>query len=369
MKKPGNLLLRDKIENHILELIRKQKLPGGFRLPAEREIGRLFRASQIPVRQATQSLINQGVLIKKPGKGTFVKKSGIITTDRIAVLHGHSHEGFFNSSFYMAILAGIESRAHRERKALLIRSLLFDAQDDPNRLFGELVDEVDGFILLDPFMPLFNRITQTLRDLEKPAVVLNCDNLPADVDSVVTSSRENTRMIINYLIGLGHRRIACITGSTRTKPLGPNDTNKIKGYKEALEENHITPDPQLLRPLDEDGNARENLLPHLLGLADPPTAVFCTGSHMVFNYFYPQAARLGLKIPDDLSFAGYDYLRDCDLVFPRLTSTETQLGHMGVLGVQRLLDKRAEKTRDAERHYSIVLPGTLCLRESQKKIV
>ena len=70
-----------------------------------------------------QKFISDGTLIKIQGKGTFVRQLKNKTlTNRIAIIHCHSSDGFFNSSFYSAIMAGIEDQAQKEKKVLLVNS-------------------------------------------------------------------------------------------------------------------------------------------------------------------------------------------------------------------------------------------------------
>ena len=62
-------LLNNKIETYIFKLFETHQLNPGDRLPSEREFGRMFNSSIMPVRQAMEKFVNIGVLEKKHGKG------------------------------------------------------------------------------------------------------------------------------------------------------------------------------------------------------------------------------------------------------------------------------------------------------------
>ncbi|MFT8316985.1 MAG: GntR family transcriptional regulator [Sporolactobacillus sp.] len=60
------------IEQYIEELIDRQQLKIGERIPSERELTEQFQVSRMTVRQALADLVNAGALLRLKGKGTFV---------------------------------------------------------------------------------------------------------------------------------------------------------------------------------------------------------------------------------------------------------------------------------------------------------
>lgn len=368
MKKTDNVLLRDKIETHILELIRKQKLPGGFRLPAEREIGRLFKASQMPVRQATLSLINKGVLVKKPGKGTFVNADikQTVVTNKIAVLFCHPNENFFASSFYSAILTGINQAAQEAEKVLLLQSLKKTPQDDPIRAFDELEDDVCGYILVDPTLPVVNEIRTTLKEIKKPVVVLNYEDELEGVDRIVFNTKEYIKQAVRNIRDLGHIRIGFLY---YRNPLfgdeeNPNLINIREGYLAGLEHSGLRFDPDLVAGMDHKDGRDE--FKKMMGCSSPPSAIFLAGDLMA-PAVYAMARELGLSIPGEVSIIGQGGTREGDLLQPRLSTVAFPLLEMGKMGVKILLEKSREQASSI--HTTTALAGELVLKGSCKNIL
>lgn len=65
------------IEKYILQLIQNQDLKSGDIIPSERELTELFNVSRMTVRQAVMNLVNEGVLTRLKGKGTFISDQKI----------------------------------------------------------------------------------------------------------------------------------------------------------------------------------------------------------------------------------------------------------------------------------------------------
>ena len=68
-------LLYQTVENDILKKIVSGELPGGSQIPTETELCKQYKVSRITVRRAVQNLIDQNLLYRLRGKGTFVNPS------------------------------------------------------------------------------------------------------------------------------------------------------------------------------------------------------------------------------------------------------------------------------------------------------
>jgi LacI family transcriptional regulator len=356
--------LNNKIEQHLTGLIRNGRLKDGDLLPSEPELSRKFKSSRMPVRQAVQNLVDHGVLVKVRGKGTYVRNSRnapqLVTTNKIGVLFCYSQSDFFNSTFYTAILSGVQREALEAEKALVLHTM---QDNDPAAVVRELLNDVDGFIFVDLLPAIAAKLEKVLLALPKPVVVLNYEHAGENIDAVVTDSRHNTRRLLEFLIGLGHRRIAYIGQCTAADH--PNIAHRWQAYRETLLANGLAVDPGLMISGSDITLA---MLDQLFGRPQPPTAVFCTGSHIVHQTLYPYFTQTSRRVPEDVSVVGYDDIRECELVRPRLTAIGPALPDMGRLGVKRLLERIAEQKSGVDRHYTITLPGTIIERESHRAI-
>ncbi|HEU5129777.1 MAG TPA: LacI family DNA-binding transcriptional regulator [Glycomyces sp.] len=131
-----------------------------------------------------------------------------------------------------------------------------------------------------------------------------------------------------HLLGLGHRRIAAITGPEHALAARA----RLDGFRAAMDLAGVPIDPGLVRVADlRDGRrpARD-----LLRSNDLPTAVVVDGEALGV---YRAAAEAGLRIPEDLSVVGYDDLPRAEWNIPPLTSVRQPLRDMAAIAADMIL--------------------------------
>lgn len=386
----NNDLISAKIEKYIEELLSQDRLKAGDRLLPESEIGKMFNASNKPVRLAMQKFVRQGILEKVRGRGTFVKKiygqKAPAATNRIGIIYCHSREGLFASSFYTSLISGIEAEAHAEQKNLLLRSVVAHSAEDPGRVMETLAQEVDGFILVDPLESVYRRMQAALAMCAKPVVTLNTDISCGDLDAIVPDNEGDVRKMVGFLAGLGHSRMACAVSRTYEGTIPLNMEQRLNAFRAAMTEKGLlagpatalcfmhdkqSSDATLIDPdsmaLYSNTAADEAAFTALLRGPQPPTALVCCGDDIAF-YAYKLARKNGLAIPDDLTVVGYDDMREAALIKPGLTTIRTPLGEMGSKALRRVLEKMREKEQGLVTVNRIVIAGKLIERQSHRQI-
>ncbi len=192
--------------------------------------------------------------------------------------------------------------------------------------------DTDGVILVTS--ELTQPQLEQLRSGGIPLVVVDPVNLPdPELPSVGATNWAGGLAATEHLISLGHRRIGAIAG--------PADylcsRARIDGYRSALDKAGIRFDPALVRHGDfrhEGGFARGS---ELLGMPDPPTAIFAGSDQQAFGV-YEAARQRGLRVPQDLSLVGFDDLPVARWVSPPLTTVRQPLTEMGRAAAQILSD-------------------------------
>ena len=205
--------------------------------------------------------------------------------------------------------------------------------EESNVELQRLLDSGYRFVVLDPLMPLDQRIP-----------------------SVSAAHTSGADQAMRHLLGLGHRRIAQITG-----PNGWLATeDRRRGYHAALASAGILPDPALeveSIPEIEPGRAAAE---RLLDLPDPPTAIFAFNDNIAIGAIQAARAR-GLRVPEDLSVVGFDDVENATIVSPALTTVRQPLAEMGRTGVS-LLSRLLEGQRFETLH--VELATRLVVRDS-----
>jgi LacI family transcriptional regulator len=182
-------------------------------------------------------------------------------------------------------------------------------------------------------------------------------NLPTVRIDDFAAARDMTR----HLIGLGHRRIGFVRGP---------ETHIIShtrqgGYRAALDEAGIAWDPALVSPGDLTYESGLAAAEYLLGLDERPTAIFASNDDMAAA-IVSLAHRRGLRIPGNLSIAGFDDTPIAVKIWPTLTTVRQPVAliaeRAATLAIQAT---RAPQTPDApKRLVADYLPYELIERES-----
>ena len=161
---------------------------------------------------------------------------------------------------------------------------------------------------------------------------------------------------VEYLIGLGHRRIGFVAGRADLESARLREV----AYRHALEQAGIAFDPMLVREGGYQPETASEATNGLLALEVPPTAIFAANDGMALAVIAAATAR-GLAIPSDLSVIGFDNVPESALATPPLTTVEQPIRQMGVEAVRILMALLEEPTRAPER---VVLPTRLVVRHS-----
>jgi LacI family transcriptional regulator len=156
-----------------------------------------------------------------------------------------------------------------------------------------------------------------------------------------------------YLLGLGHRRIAAITGAGDMMAT----EERLRGYRAALAAAGVAPDPAIVIESNWEVDGGREAGAALLQLADPPTAIFAFNDPLAIGAMQAVLAR-GLRVPEDVSIVGFDDTAECELVTPALTTVRQPLAEMGRMGVSllmRLLENRSFEALHVELATALIV--------------
>ncbi|EYR64223.1 LacI family transcriptional regulator [Actinotalea ferrariae CF5-4] len=243
-----------------------------------------------------------------------------------------------DSAWAVEIIRGVEAVCGRERVGVVLSEL-----GGAHRPRQEWLDDVVARRPLGVLLVLSDLHPAQRRQLETrgiPYVVVDtAGEVPGDVPTVGSQNWNGGLAATRHLLGLGHRRIAVVSG--------PADVlcsrARIDGYRSALEEAGVPVDPALIRHGNffvDGGHAHAR---ELLATPDPPTAIF-GGSDLQSIGVLRAAREAGLRVPEDLSVVGYDDLPVAEWMGPALTTVRQPLEEMAATATRMVLALAAGET-------------------------
>lgn len=258
------------------------------------------------------------------------------------------------SPWAMEIIKGVEEVARENGLGVVL-----SAQEGPGALGRSWVDAVAarrsaGLILV--VSELSDEQISRLTARRIPFVVVDPAGEPADgVPSVGATNWNGGLAATRHLLELGHTRIGMIGGPSRMLC----SRARVDGYRAALETAGLEVDPELIRWGTFHVEAGFEHGQALLGLDDPPTAIFAGSDLQAFGVY--EAARvLGVEIPTQLSVIGFDDLPMARWVGPPLTTIRQPLTEMAATAARLALGQSSDQR--------VELATTLVVRQSTRDI-
>jgi len=231
------------------------------------------------------------------------------------------------------MLGGAQQAAWHEGYLLLVIDTDGNDESQAPAVQSLLQRNIDALMIATSF---HREVEVPLVPSSIPVVVL--DGRPADpaalVDWVVPDEVQGARTAVEHLLAAGHRRIGFCT--VAAYPVAA--ALRRQGYEEALRAAGVALDPSLV-VVAADAATQDGVAPalELLARPDRPTAVFCFGDQIAMAV-YQVAARLGLRVPADLSVVGFDNQQFvAEALAPGLTTVQLPHAAMGTWAADRAL--------------------------------
>jgi LacI family transcriptional regulator len=180
--------------------------------------------------------------------------------------------------------------------------------------------------------------------------------MPRDIAAVSAAHFAGARSISAHLAVLGHRRIGVIAGPHNWLA----SDARLAGHASALANVGVLPDPGLVRSVEPTAQFGYHAAGQLLDLSQPPTALIGFNDKVAVGAL-AAAAQRGLRVPEDLSVAGFDDIDLAQATRPQLTTVRQPLQEMGRLAVSLLIRLMERQRLDA---LHIELATELVVRDS-----
>ncbi|WP_407647400.1 GntR family transcriptional regulator [Gracilibacillus salitolerans] len=316
MSKPLYEVLYENLKEDITSGVYKE----GDRVPSEKELSKQYDVSRITTKKALELLAGEGLIIRHPGRGSFVKISSDNEVENEGTIEKNVHAApliglvitDFDDSYGTALISSIE-KCTAEQSCFLVLRRSFGMPDLEEKAIRELVDlGVDGLIIFPSQGEYFSEEILKLVLNKFPLVLVDRHLKGISTASVSTDNVEAARIGTEYLLELGHRHIGILTPP-------PSDTtaleDRIEGFIQAHAEKGVIVDrelwinsitstlpnsyrpPNIKRDIDKIKN---HLIEH------PEITALFAAEYYIALMTKEAIRELGLRVPEDISIICFD---------------------------------------------------------------
>jgi DNA-binding LacI/PurR family transcriptional regulator len=238
------------------------------------------------------------------------------------VAFGYTGIRTLTSQFDAGVLDGVARGLDECRLDVAVVDLRRDKQPDETYTQFFMRKGIRGVILRT--LAESRDVCVRIADEGFPHVVVSERFDESQVNYIDGESRTESVRAVEYLIALGHRRIAFAMHNAADR----DHLDRLEGYREALSNHGLPYDERLVyrQPLTLAAGA--TVMKLMLTLADRPTAVYCADPALAVGVVQ-KAHELDLRVPEDLSIVGFD---DSDVrygVYPVLTAVCQNASRLG----------------------------------------
>ena len=305
------------------------------------------------VAKETRELIDQivretGYVINGAGRALRERRANqvlVIVSDIAAPFYSDVVQGIVEAlaQHGIAVLLGVTLR-QPEREAQLGKQLLTGVVDGIITVTGAVPAEIASMAGLNRKMVAISRAVP-----HEGVTCVTIDNYGA------------VRGAMSHLYEMGHRRIAYIGGPTHSR------TYRDRGaaYSDFMAEKGLS-ELTNIRSTDSfvhDTQSGLSIMKSLLQANPRPTAVFCTSDELAIGAM-AAAREANLRVPQDVSFFGFDDLKVSALISPPLSTISVPRSELGRVGAEMLFRQVYKGESVPEK---VVLKHEVVLRASVAK--
>ena len=236
-------------------------------------------------------------------------------SDNIALVLAHPHRQVFIDEYLPRVLTGISEVTREHGLRILVEQVDHLSGSDAFRrlLHGR---EAAGMIVnFSDFTPPDLQMVLSAASEGMPIVSLS--DVHPDILSVEVDKLGGVRAVIEHLVALGRRRIACIAYEHERN--STHVAHRLAIFRETLAAHGLPCDPALIRRGAYDPETGSACLHAMLDEAAPPDAVFAMNDMMAFGVLRALHER-GLRVPEEIALAGFDDVRLAAFSAPPLTT-------------------------------------------------
>lgn len=350
---------------NIIESVRSDISSGryrsGARLPSEAELVRKFGVSRMTVIKAIRQLQQEGLLIRRPGSGTYAAS----TVPDEAMVFGLLIPDLGQTEIFEPICRGMVRSPLAAKHSLSWGQTLSTgehAAEEAEQLCHRYIEQGVSGVFFAPqefgsrSRDANRRILQALDKANIPVILLDRCVLKyperSNYDLIGLDNQRAGYIVTRHLIRQGGRHIAFFTREGSAETVGA----RIAGYHEALYANDLPISKDLLLR----GDARDKAFVEAALGTRKIDSIMCANDLTAANLMHTLLG-LGIGIPTDIRIAGVDDVKYAKLLPIPLTTFQQPCAEIGAAAMSAMLERIKNPQLPAR---STLLNGQLVVRQS-----
>lgn len=260
--------------------------------------------------------------------------------------------------FFTNIARGAEDKANEEGYQVVFSNSDENIEKESSYIRSVISRGIDGLLFAPTNNDSINN-AKTLRKHEIPFVLIDREIEGLDEDLVIADNQQSINDLMDYLVQLGHTKIAFVSGPTNIS----NTRERKHAYLNYVKENNLHQDPSWIYDTGLIDIKLDDFVQKLLALSSPnkPTAIVVTNNFISIQLI-SILNKHGFSVPDDISIVSFDDPSSFPLHKSLLTIIKQPAYKMGYLGMELLINKiEGKEARDKKK---FVLPTELKIGES-----
>jgi LacI family transcriptional regulator len=234
-----------------------------------------------------------------------------------------------------------------------------ESLENENKILDVLVSKrVDGIIIASAGK---NEKLLKINSTRLPIVLLDRDFCNTDeniiIDSVINDNFTGSYQMINYLISLGHKKIAILC--SESNPVLIND--RLRGYIKAFEDNNMEIDENYILYGNYKFESGYELTKKLIMQPLKPTAIFSVNNLMALGAV-AALNEMNISIPDKMSVCAFGVFKYHTILNPDMTVINQQPIEIGTKAAELLIN-RIKSPKDW-KPQKVVFDADIIMRNS-----
>lgn len=239
---------------------------------------------------------------------------------------------------FLPVLEMFTSKLQRVGKQVLLFSAEPDQQLD-DVLFRVLQYQVDGIIITAA--SLSSKMTEVCARQGTKVLLFNRYVPGAEANAVCCDNVEGGRLLANYLLDTGHKRLGFVGGAENAS----TTIDRLKGFRDRLRERGVIDVPTICGEYSYEWGYQG--VKSMLQGDNPCDAIFCANDIIALGAMDAIRYDLGLRIPEDVSIVGFDDIQQAAWPTYSLTTIHQPFDKMVDVGIEMLFDSLENKNSGA----------------------